>query len=45
MTNQAGKGSSHQLNKINLTLNKTNEKLDKLIDLLTKFIRKENEKK
>lgn len=42
---QIGRGTSHQLNKLNLSLHKTNEKLDKLIDLLTKFIKKENESK
>ena len=30
---------SRQLNKINLTLNKTNEKLDRLADLLAKIIK------
>ena len=30
---------SRQLNKINLTLNKTNEKLDRLADLLLKMIK------
>lgn len=38
MTNQTDKGSSHQLNKINLTLSKTNEKLDKLVEMLAKMI-------
>jgi len=37
MSNQTARGSSHQLSKINLTLNKTNEKLDKLADLLMKM--------
>lgn len=39
MANQTGKGTTHQLNKINLTLIKTNDKLDKLAELFEKMIR------
>ena len=38
MQNQTGRGSSHQLSKIRIELSKTNEKLDKLIDLAAKMI-------
>jgi hypothetical protein len=39
MNDQTNRGSSHQLNKLNLSLNKTNEKLDLLIELLTKLLK------
>jgi hypothetical protein len=38
MKSQTDRGSSHQLHKIKIELSKTNEKLDKLIDLLAKMI-------
>ena len=38
MKDKIGRGTSSQLNKINLTLKETNEKLDKLVDLLAKMV-------
>jgi len=39
MKNQTDRGASHQLKQINLTLTKTNEKLDMLAELLTEMIK------
>ena len=38
MQRQTDRGMSHQLNMIKLELNKTNEKLDKLVELLAKMV-------
>ena len=38
MKNETNRGSVNQLKQINLTLTKTNEKLDMLVDLLAKMI-------
>jgi len=43
---QTDRGMPHQVSKMRIELRKTNEKLDNLIQLLTKFIKgKENESK
>jgi len=42
---QIDRGMPHQLSKMKIELSKISKKLDKLIDLLTKPIKKENEKK
>jgi len=38
MKSQIDKGTSHKLHMIKIELSKTNEKLDKLVDLLAKMI-------
>jgi len=38
MNHKTDRGTPHQLKQICLSLNKTNEKLDKLVDLLAKMI-------
>ena len=39
MKNETNRGSVNQFKQINLTLTKTNEKLDMLVDLLAKMIK------
>jgi hypothetical protein len=39
MNSQIGKGSSHSLKQMNISLKKTNEKLDILIELLTQLLK------
>jgi len=44
MSDQANRGSSHYFKQMNLSLkniNKTNEKLDTLIELLTELVKKQ----
>ena len=38
MENQTNRGTSHHLHKIKLELSKTNEKLDRLMELLAKMV-------
>ena len=38
MKKETNRGSVNQLKQINLTLTKTNEKLDKLVELLAKMV-------
>lgn len=38
MINPRDRGTPYQLSKIRIELNKTNERLDKLVELLTKMI-------
>ena len=42
MKSQVDRGMSHQLKMINISLNKTNKKLDTLINLITIFIKKDD---
>ena len=42
MKSQVDRGMPHQLKMINISLNKTNKKLDTLINLITIFIKKDD---
>ena len=41
MKSQVDRGTSHQLKRMSISLNKTNKKLDTLINLITIFINPE----